>query len=136
MMMIKLIQQQQQRRMRNRRDEKLYLLLSEAMECLEHIFTEGCIGVNLQKKASNNGPCKNFSTCRSLQLLLHHFATCKIRASGGCPHCKRMHQLLRLHSFLCYQPGPCKIPLCGYVIILSSCSFFGYVFHYQCFSTP
>ncbi|XXG49503.1 hypothetical protein AAC387_Pa02g3674 [Persea americana] len=102
------------RRIRNRKDQSLYLQLSEAMECLQHICTEGCTNVGPcdQEPNKNKGPCKRFSTCRSLQLLIRHFATCEKRVRGGCSNCKRMWQLLRLHSSICDQPGPCKVPLC------------------------
>ncbi|XP_058102068.1 BTB/POZ and TAZ domain-containing protein 1-like [Magnolia sinica] len=104
----------QRRRMRNRQDQSLYLQLSEAMECLQHICTEGCTNVGPSDKEpdTRKGPCKKFSTCSGLQLLIRHFATCKKRVRGRCSHCKRMWQLLRLHSSICDQPDPCKVPLC------------------------
>ncbi|XP_077229574.1 BTB/POZ and TAZ domain-containing protein 1-like isoform X1 [Tasmannia lanceolata] len=106
----------QKRIIQNRRCQNVYLLLSEAMECLQHIFTEGCASVAPYDKEPNEskGPCKNFSTCKKLQLLIRHFATCTKKIPGGCSHCKRMWQLLRLHSSICDQPegDPCKVPLC------------------------
>lgn len=102
------------RRMRNRKDQSVYLQLNEAMECLQHICTEGCTNVRPldMEPNKNKGPCSKFSTCRGLQLLIHHFATCKKRVQGRCANCKRMWQLIRLHSSLCDQPETCKVPLC------------------------
>ncbi|RWR96986.1 BTB/POZ and TAZ domain-containing protein 1-like protein [Cinnamomum micranthum f. kanehirae] len=103
------------RRMRNRKYQRLYLQLNEAMECLEHIFTEGCthVGPHDMEPDKKKGPCTSFSTCcRGLQLLIRHFVTCKKKVPGGCSHCKRMWQLFRLHSSLCDQPESCKVPLC------------------------
>lgn len=111
------MKQREKRRIRNREDQSLYLQLSEAMECLHHICTEGCtnLGPCDQEPNKNKGPCKRFSTCRGLQLLIRHFATCGKRVRGGCSNCRRMWQLLRLHSSICDQPGPCKVPLCRYI---------------------
>ncbi|PKI50365.1 hypothetical protein CRG98_029245 [Punica granatum] len=102
---------------RYREEQRLYLELSEAMECLEHIFTEGCTTVgphdmeittmNMKKE-----PCTKFAICRGLQLLIRHFAGCKDRVNGGCSRCKRMWQLLRLHSSICDKPDSCRVPLC------------------------
>ncbi|XP_068666080.1 BTB/POZ and TAZ domain-containing protein 1-like [Aristolochia californica] len=102
------------RRLRNRRDGKLYLELSEAMECLKHICTEGCTSVGPHDKgpSRDKGPCRHFSTCQGLQRLIRHFASCGRRVPGGCSHCKRMWQLLRLHSSICDEPDSCKVPLC------------------------
>ncbi|XP_058759634.1 BTB/POZ and TAZ domain-containing protein 2-like [Vicia villosa] len=92
----------------------LYAELSEAMECLEHICTEGCIDVgpyNVEVDREKK-PCKRFSTCQGLQLLIRHFAMCKRRVKGGCLRCKRMWQLFRLHSYVCQQNDSCNVPLC------------------------
>ncbi|XP_027126556.1 BTB/POZ and TAZ domain-containing protein 1 [Coffea arabica] len=99
---------------RHRQEQSLYLQLCEAMECLEHICTEGCTSVGPCDKepGKNKGPCSKFSTCQGLQLLIKHFATCKRRVNGGCLRCKRMWQLLRLHSSICEQPDVCRVPLC------------------------
>lgn len=99
---------------RHRQEQTLYLQLSEAMECLEHICTEGCTSVGPcdMKPGKNKGPCSKFSTCQGLQLLIKHFAMCKRRVNGGCLRCKRMWQLLRLHSSICEQPDTCRVPLC------------------------
>ncbi|KAL3512645.1 hypothetical protein ACH5RR_025362 [Cinchona calisaya] len=102
------------RNRKHREEQSLYLQLSEAMDCLEHICTEGCTSVGPcdMVPGKNKGPCSKFSTCQGLQLLIKHFATCKRRVNGGCLRCKRMWQLLRLHSSICEQPDECKVPLC------------------------
>ncbi|KAL5544032.1 hypothetical protein UlMin_007816 [Ulmus minor] len=99
---------------RHREAQCLYLQLSEAMECLEHICTEGCTGVGPHdmEPGKKKTPCSKFSTCQGLQLLIRHFATCNKRVNGGCLRCKRMWQLLRLHSSICDRPDSCRVPLC------------------------
>ncbi|KAK7834624.1 btb/poz and taz domain-containing protein 1, partial [Quercus suber] len=93
-----------------REEQSLYLQLSEAMECLEHICTEGCtsVGPYDMEPTEKKGPCSKFSTCQGLQLLIKHFATCKKRVNGGCLRCKRMWQLLRLHSSICEHHDCCR----------------------------
>ncbi|GFZ11967.1 BTB and TAZ domain protein 1 [Actinidia rufa] len=102
------------RRKRHREEQSLYLQLSEAMECLEHLCTEGCtsVGPSDVEPTKNKGPCSRFATCQGLQLLIRHFATCKMRVNGGCGRCKRMWQLFQLHSSICDQPDLCRVPLC------------------------
>ncbi|XP_010550708.1 PREDICTED: BTB/POZ and TAZ domain-containing protein 1-like [Tarenaya hassleriana] len=103
------------RRRRHRREQSVYMQLSEAMDCLEHICTEGCtlVGPNNVEPGTKSRPCRAFSTCHGLQLLIRHFAVCKRRAKGqGCLRCKRMLQLLRLHSSICDQHEHCRVPLC------------------------
>uniref|UniRef100_A0A1J3IFP2 BTB/POZ and TAZ domain-containing protein 1 n=1 Tax=Noccaea caerulescens TaxID=107243 RepID=A0A1J3IFP2_NOCCA len=110
------------RRRRHRKEQDLFMQLSEAMECLEHICTEGCTLVGPSSDLGNDkstttvvktGPCSAFSTCYGLQLLIRHFAVCKKRVDGkGCIRCKRMIQLLRLHSSICDQSESCRVPLC------------------------
>ncbi|KAJ4712478.1 BTB/POZ and TAZ domain-containing protein [Melia azedarach] len=99
---------------RHRLEQSLYLQLSEAMDCLEHICTEGCtsVGPHDVEPQKIKGPCSKFTTCQGLQLLIRHFATCKKRVNGGCSRCKRMWQLLRLHSSICEKPDSCRVPLC------------------------
>ncbi|KAM5571840.1 BTB/POZ and TAZ domain-containing protein 1-like [Rosa sericea] len=99
---------------RHREEQRLYLQLSEAMECLEHICTEGCtsVGPYDMEPGQKRGPCSKFGTCQGLQHLFQHFATCKRRVNGGCLRCKRMWQLLRLHSSMCDQSDSCRVPLC------------------------
>lgn len=108
--------EQRKKKCRKRREEEgLYMQLSEAMECLEHICTEGCTHVGPYDVALNRErrPCSKFATCQSLQVLILHFATCKKRVNGGCLRCKRVWQLFRLHSCICQQDS-CKVPLCRY----------------------
>ncbi|KAK3225199.1 hypothetical protein Dsin_005061 [Dipteronia sinensis] len=99
---------------RQREEQGMYMQLSEAMECLEHICTEGCtsVGPHDMEPCKKRAPCSQFSTCQGLQLLIKHFAVCKKRVNGGCVRCKRMWQLLRLHSSICDHPDSCKVPLC------------------------
>ncbi|XP_021762060.1 BTB/POZ and TAZ domain-containing protein 1-like [Chenopodium quinoa] len=99
---------------KNKEEQNLYIQLSEAMDCLVHICTEGCTGVGPydMEPSKKKEPCKRFSTCQGLQLLIKHFATCKKRVNGGCSRCKRMWQLLKLHASMCEQPGNCRVPLC------------------------
>ncbi|RZC92647.1 hypothetical protein C5167_007569 [Papaver somniferum] len=90
--------------------------LSEAMECLEHICTEGCtnVGPYDREPTKKTGPCEKFSTCQGLQGLIKHFAMCEKRMNGGCCRCKRMGQLLKLHASICDQDDHrCKVPLCS-----------------------
>ncbi|XP_076927649.1 BTB/POZ and TAZ domain-containing protein 1-like [Bidens hawaiensis] len=94
--------------------ESLYLQLSEAMDCLHHICTQGCttVGPHDREPTSNKRTvCTKFSTCEGLQHSIYHFANCKKRVGGGCVRCKRTWQLFRLHSSIC-QLESCKVPLC------------------------
>ncbi|KAH6771990.1 BTB and TAZ domain protein 1 [Perilla frutescens var. frutescens] len=103
------------RRTRRRREEQsLYVVLSEAMDCLVHICSEGCtsVGPHDMDPSKEKVPCSKFSTCHGLQLLIKHFGSCKKRVKGGCLRCKRMWQLFRLHSSICDQFDGCKVPLC------------------------
>ncbi|KAI3960887.1 hypothetical protein MKW92_000858 [Papaver armeniacum] len=89
-----------QERLKKLDQRKIYLQLYEAMEALVHICRD-----------ENQPPC-NFGACKGLETLVRHFAGCKLRVPGGCVHCKRMWQLLELHSRLCGEPNECKVPLC------------------------
>nr|XP_043617428.1 BTB/POZ and TAZ domain-containing protein 1-like [Erigeron canadensis] len=115
---LQFIDETESRRKRSRkhmREQSLYFQLSEAMDCLEHICTEGCISVGPYNKApcKNRPPCSKFSICQGLQLSIQHFASCKKRVNGGCVRCKRMWQLFKLHSSICELPdSTCKVPLC------------------------
>ncbi|CAM8984264.1 unnamed protein product [Rhodiola kirilowii] len=97
---------------RLRKEQSLYLQLSEAMECLEHICTEGCTTVGPLDVEPTNTPCSKFATCQGLQMLIRHFASCKKRVNGGCSRCKRMWQILHLHSSTCDHSDHCRVPLC------------------------
>lgn len=94
-------------------EQKVYFQLSEAMECLHHICTEGCTDVGpcevtKPKKALS---CPNHTTCHALQNLLRHLASCRINRAA-CPQCRRIWDLLRLHSLTCQLTDHCKVPLC------------------------
>ncbi|WCJ36179.1 BTB and TAZ domain protein 1 [Euphorbia peplus] len=99
---------------RQREERNIFTELSVAMDCLEHICTEGCtsVGPYDAQPAKKRGPCSKHATCQGLQGLIKHFAMCKNRVDGKCPRCKRMWQLLRLHSCICDRPESCKVPLC------------------------
>ncbi|KAM7274800.1 hypothetical protein ACFE04_016666 [Oxalis oulophora] len=107
---------------RHRKELGLFLQLSEAMDCLQHICSEGCTGVGPcdMDPQAHKGPCMNFSTCQGLQLLIKHFANCKRRANGSsCSRCKKMWQLLKLHASICDHSDSCRVPLCRYDTYLS-----------------
>ncbi|CAL5202813.1 unnamed protein product [Lathyrus oleraceus] len=101
---------------RQRKEQEVIMQLSEAMECLEHICTEGCTSVTPYdvdvKEQRTRMPCSKFSTCQGLQGLIRHFATCEKRIKGDCMRCKRLWQLFRLHSCICLHQDSCKVPLC------------------------
>ncbi|XP_072955672.1 BTB/POZ and TAZ domain-containing protein 2-like [Typha angustifolia] len=102
------VDQRKKRWKRERGAQEAYQQLSQAMDCLDHIFTQTCTQVG------PSGTCTNSRTCQGLQLLTRHFATCnKKGASGGCPHCNQMAQLIRLYSFMCDHSESCKVPLCN-----------------------
>ncbi|KAG1342090.1 putative BTB/POZ and TAZ domain-containing protein 4 [Cocos nucifera] len=94
-------------------ERKIYLQLHEAMEALVHISRDGCrtIGPHDKLLKQSAAPC-NFPACKGLEALARHFAGCKNRVLSGCTQCKRMWQLLELHSWLCTQIDGCKVPLC------------------------
>lgn len=99
-------------RIRKMKERKIYLQLYEAMEALVHICRDGCRTIGPHDKDFRaNQPCK-YEACKGLELLVRHFAGCKLRVPGGCVHCKRMWQLLELHSRLCVDPDYCRVPLC------------------------
>ncbi|RLN25312.1 BTB/POZ and TAZ domain-containing protein 3 [Panicum miliaceum] len=95
-------------------EKKVYLQLYEAMDALIHICRDGCrtIGPRDQAlKGSRAAVCK-FPACKGIELLVRHFSICSVRVPGGCANCKRMWQLLELHSRMCFTPDTCKVPLC------------------------
>ncbi|KAL4193720.1 hypothetical protein AMTRI_Chr06g200870 [Amborella trichopoda] len=94
-------------------ERKIYLQLYDAMEALMHICKDGCRNIGPHDKVlkGGEGAC-NFPACKGLELLVRHFSSCKVRVPGGCTHCKRMWQLLELHSRMCGEPDVCKVPLC------------------------
>ncbi|KAK7853506.1 BTB/POZ and TAZ domain-containing protein 4 [Quercus suber] len=103
----------QKDRIRKINEGKIYLQLYEAMEALVHICRDGCrtIGPHDKDFKANQSPC-DYAACKGLELLVRHFAACKLRVPGGCIHCKRMWQLLELHSRLCDNSDICRVPLC------------------------
>ncbi|KAA8522600.1 hypothetical protein F0562_013039 [Nyssa sinensis] len=100
-------------RMRKMKERKIYLQLYEAMETLVHMCRDGCRTIGPHDKVFKEvqAPC-NYAACTALELLVCHFAGCKTRVPGGCIHCKRMWQLLELHSRLCADSDVCRVPLC------------------------
>ncbi|KAJ4965387.1 hypothetical protein NE237_017236 [Protea cynaroides] len=102
-----------QERAKKIQEKKIYLQLYDAMEALLHICKDGCrtIGPHDKDLKGDQAPC-SFAACKGLELLIRHFARCKMRVPGGCVHCKRMWQLLELHSRLCAEPDNCRVPLC------------------------
>ncbi|KAK1586317.1 hypothetical protein Q3G72_001204 [Acer saccharum] len=103
----------QKERIRKLNERKIYLQLYEAMEALIHICRDGCrtIGPHDKDFKENQAPC-SYTACKGLELLVRHFAICKLRVPGKCIHCKRMWQLLELHSRLCADSNVCRVPLC------------------------
>ncbi|XAR71043.1 Histone acetyltransferase [Bertholletia excelsa] len=102
-----------QERLKKLEEKKVYLQLYEAMEALLHICRDGCrtIGPRDKMLRGSQVAC-SFPACKGLETLVRHFSTCKTRVPGGCAHCKRMWQLLELHSRMCNDPDYCRVPLC------------------------
>ncbi|KAK7302179.1 hypothetical protein RJT34_13061 [Clitoria ternatea] len=114
---LNLMDEQESRKRKARRrkeEERVYVRLSEAMECLEHICTEGCrhVGPYDVETKEEKRECSKFGTCEGVQVLIGHFGSCKKRVNGGCLRCKRMWQLFRLHSSICLTQHSCRVPLC------------------------
>ncbi|XVE84395.1 hypothetical protein DITRI_Ditri17bG0009100 [Diplodiscus trichospermus] len=102
-----------QERQRKMEEKKIYLQLYEAMEALLHICKDGCRTIGPRDKVLKGSQVTcNFPACKGLETLVRHFSNCKTRVPGGCVHCKRMWQLLELHSRMCNEPDSCKVPLC------------------------
>ncbi|CAH8354451.1 unnamed protein product [Eruca vesicaria subsp. sativa] len=100
-----------QERRKKVEERRMYLDLYETMEALVHIYSEGCGTIGPRDKAlkGSEAVCK-FPACKGVEGGLRHFLGCKSRAS--CAHCKRMWQILQLHSCLCESSGSCEVPLC------------------------
>ncbi|KAG0568018.1 hypothetical protein M758_7G177500 [Ceratodon purpureus] len=101
-------------RSRKLEEDKVYAQLHDAMEALVHICRDGCRSIGPHDKVldGRQGDC-SYPACKGLESLVRHFAACKLKVSGGCVHCKRMWQLLELHSRMCtLQDQSCKVPLC------------------------
>uniref|UniRef100_A0A803PEC1 BTB/POZ and TAZ domain-containing protein 4 n=2 Tax=Cannabis sativa TaxID=3483 RepID=A0A803PEC1_CANSA len=124
----------QKERVRNTKERQVYLQLCEAMEALVHICKDGCrtIGPHDKDFKVNQNPC-NFAACKGLESLVRHFSSCKLRVPGGCIHCKRMWQLLELHSRLCADSDVCRVPLCRLVLLV--CSLFCLVIQFLPYNT-
>lgn len=103
-----------QERAKKTEEKKVYLQLYEAMEALVHICKDGCRTIGPRDKVlkRGQGPCNYLPACKGLETLVRHFSTCRTRVPGGCVPCKRMWQLLELHSRMCNQPDSCCVPLC------------------------
>ncbi|CAM0904137.1 unnamed protein product [Alopecurus aequalis] len=112
--LLKLMEVADQRRQRWAREkaaQEACRQLGDAMDSLEHIFTgdDGAVCADM--------PCARAGcTCRGLQFLMRHYATCSKKvAPGGCARCKRMLQLFRLHASVCDQTDQtCRVPLCSH----------------------
>uniref|UniRef100_A0ACD5V5K0 Uncharacterized protein n=1 Tax=Avena sativa TaxID=4498 RepID=A0ACD5V5K0_AVESA len=113
--LLKLMEDADQRKdrwARERAAQEACRQLGEAMATLEHIFPGDSAYV------CADAPCATAGcTCRGLQLLMRHFATCKRKvAPGGCARCKRTLQLFRLHASVCDRTDQttCRVPLCSH----------------------
>ncbi|CAN1192077.1 BTB/POZ and TAZ domain-containing protein 4 [Linum perenne] len=108
------VDSREKERVRRGNERKMYMQLYEAMEALVHICRDGCktIGPHDKELERNEEPCRYGGACRGLEQLVRHFAGCKQRVVGGCIHCKRMGQLLELHSRICFDSNICGVPLC------------------------
>ncbi|XP_072999522.1 BTB/POZ and TAZ domain-containing protein 3-like [Typha latifolia] len=94
-------------------ERKVYVQLYEAMEALLHICQDGCRTIGPRDKVLKDGQSAcNYPACKALESLVRHFSGCRTRIPGGCASCKRMWQLLELHSCMCSKPDTCKVPLC------------------------
>ncbi|KAG9141289.1 hypothetical protein Leryth_001749 [Lithospermum erythrorhizon] len=102
-----------QDRLKKFEERKMYLQLYEAMEALLHICRDGCNNIGPRDKMlkGNQVTC-SFPACKGLEILVRHFQGCRTRVPGGCVQCKRMWQILELHSRMCNEPDLCKVPLC------------------------
>ncbi|KAB1218160.1 BTB/POZ and TAZ domain-containing protein 3 [Morella rubra] len=102
-----------QERLKKIEEKMVYLQLHEAMEALLHICRDGCRTIGPRDKVLKGSLAAcGFPACKGLETLVRHFSSCKTRVPGGCVHCKRMWQLLELHSRMCNEPDSCKVPLC------------------------
>ncbi|KAL8491723.1 hypothetical protein ACS0TY_023353 [Phlomoides rotata] len=102
-----------QERLKKIEERKVYIQLHEAMEALLHICRDGCRTIGPRDKVLKGSQVAcGFPACKGLETLIRHFSSCKTKVPGGCVHCKRMWQLLELHSRMCNDPEYCKVPLC------------------------
>ncbi|KAG0483322.1 hypothetical protein HPP92_011406 [Vanilla planifolia] len=102
-----------QERLKRIEEKKVYMQIYQAMQALLHICRDGCktIGPRDQTLKDTQLVC-NFPACKGVETLFRHFSTCKARSLGRCAHCKRLWQLLELHSRMCLEQNSCKVPLC------------------------
>lgn len=116
--------QREKERVRKNNERKMYMQLYEAMEALVHICKDGCRTIGPYDKVlkEDQEPC-HYAACKGLESLIRHFAGCKLRVPGGCIHCKRMWQVLELHSRLCANSDVCRVPLCRFVMLKLSFSY-------------
>ena len=105
--------QRKQDRVKKLEEKQVYLQLNEAMEALLHICREGCrtIGPRDMVPKGSQVACA-YPACKGVENMVRHFSSCETRVPGGCVQCKRMWQLLELHSRICNEPDACKVPLC------------------------
>ncbi|WZZ24065.1 hypothetical protein YC2023_007466 [Brassica napus] len=100
-------------RSRKQKEIQTYTQLYAAMEAFVHICRDGCREIGPTKVENPHVSC-GFQACNGLEMLLKHLAVCKLRSiPGGCSRCKRMWQLLELHSRICVDSEQCKVPLCS-----------------------
>ncbi|CAH8344307.1 unnamed protein product [Eruca vesicaria subsp. sativa] len=102
-----------EQRSKKQKEIQTYTQLYDAMEAFVHICRDGCREIGPTKVENPHVSC-GFQACNGLEMLLKHLAVCKLRSiPGGCSRCKRMWQLLELHSRICVDSKQCKVPLCG-----------------------
>ncbi|KAJ8426923.1 hypothetical protein Cgig2_010441 [Carnegiea gigantea] len=102
-----------QERLHKLEERKVYLQLHEAMEALNHICKDGCSTIGPREKMLKGSQVAcGFPACKGIEMLVRHFFNCKTRVPGGCVQCRRMWQLLELHSRMCNDPDSCNVPLC------------------------
>merc|ERR1711974_137646 len=82
-------------------------------EALVHICRDGCSTIGPQGKVlkGEQEPC-GYEACKGLKSLLRHYFGCELRVPGDCTHCKKMWQLLELHSRICMDSNVCRVPSC------------------------
>ncbi|XP_051193988.1 BTB/POZ and TAZ domain-containing protein 1 [Lolium perenne] len=98
--------QRKKRWERERASQDVYRQLSDAMASLDRAFTEA-----YPCDDDGSGAC---TARQGIVQLVRHLAGCGNKGGGGgCPHCKRIFQLLRLHSSVCDRAEPCRVPLCS-----------------------
>ena len=60
--------------------------------------------------ACKNRKCPS-ANCAKMKALLRHGANCKIRATNGCPTCKRIWALLQIHARQCRVQHGCPVSI-------------------------